>query len=131
MTSSVSVSERAARRIARILQGEPSGSMLRISVEGGGCSGFQYKFGFVTERQADDVVIAGEGATVLIDETSLQYMEGAELDYVDVVVGWPGMALYVATEVRNEGYISMLREECERFELELRKLVERLKDMER
>jgi iron-sulfur cluster assembly accessory protein len=87
MTSSVSVSERAARRIARILQSEPPGSMLRISVEGGGCSGFQYKFGFVTDRQDDDVVIAGEGATVLIDEMSLQYMGGAQLDYVEDLIG--------------------------------------------
>src|SRR4051794_34478166 len=87
MTNSVSVSERAARRISRILQSEPSGSMLRISVEGGGCSGFQYKFGFVTERQEDDVAIVGEGATVLIDEMSLQYMQGAELDYVEDLIG--------------------------------------------
>jgi len=87
MTSSVSVSDRAARRIAKILQGEPSGSMLRISVEGGGCSGFQYKFGFVTERQEDDVAIVGDGATVLIDEMSLQYMEGAQLDYVEDLIG--------------------------------------------
>ena len=87
MTHSVSVSERAARRIAKILQAEPVGSMLRISVEGGGCSGFQYKFTFDTERHGDDLAIAREGATVLIDEMSQQYMEGSELDYVEDLIG--------------------------------------------
>jgi iron-sulfur cluster assembly accessory protein len=87
MAIPVSVSERAARRIAKILQGEPSGSMLRISVEGGGCSGFQYKFGFDSERHDDDFAIVREGATVLIDEISLQYMDGAELDYVEDLIG--------------------------------------------
>jgi iron-sulfur cluster assembly accessory protein len=87
MTQTVSVSERAARRIAKILEGEPAGSMLRISVEGGGCSGFQYKFAFDTERHADDLTIAREGATVLIDEMSQHYMEGAELDYVEDLIG--------------------------------------------
>ena len=83
----VSVSERAARRIAHILGNEPAGSMLRISVEGGGCSGFQYKFGFDTNRHEDDVAIAKAGATVLIDEVSLQYMGDAELDYVEDLIG--------------------------------------------
>ena len=46
MAESVTISERAARRIGEILKDEPAGSMLRVSVEGGGCSGFQYKFGF-------------------------------------------------------------------------------------
>jgi len=83
----VSVSDRAASRIAKILGNEPAGSMLRISVEGGGCSGFQYKFGFDTQRQPDDIAIAKEGATVLIDEVSLQYMGDAELDYVEDLIG--------------------------------------------
>ena len=87
MTTPVSVSERAARRIAKILENEPVGSMLRISVEGGGCSGFQYKFVFETEKHADDLAIAKEGATVLVDEMSQQYMEGAELDYVEDLIG--------------------------------------------
>ena len=83
----VSVSDRAAHRIAKILGGEPAGSMLRISVEGGGCSGFQYKFGFDTQRQPDDIAIDKGGATVLIDEVSLQYMGDAELDYVEDLIG--------------------------------------------
>jgi iron-sulfur cluster assembly accessory protein len=86
-SSTVSVSERAARRIAKILESEPKGSMLRISVEGGGCSGFQYKFGFDTTRQADDIAIESAGATVLVDQVSLNYMGGAELDYVEDLIG--------------------------------------------
>ena len=84
---SLSVSERAARRIASILREEPSGSMLRISVEGGGCSGFQYKFSFETERLADDVAFERDGATVLVDAVSLVYMGGSELDYVEDLIG--------------------------------------------
>src|SRR6202162_1794562 len=87
MTTSVSMTERAARRIGEILKSEPAGSMLRVSVEGGGCSGFQYKFGFEQAKAPDDLVLAHEGATVLIDPMSVKYMAGAELDYVDDLIG--------------------------------------------
>jgi iron-sulfur cluster assembly accessory protein len=87
LNTAVSVSDRAATRIAGILKGEPAGSMLRVSVEGGGCSGFQYRFAFDTNRQPDDIVIEKAGATVLVDEVSLQYMGGAELDYVEDLIG--------------------------------------------
>ncbi len=83
----VTVTERAAARIARIMTSEPQGSMLRISVEGGGCSGFQYKFDFTTTRNDDDLVIEKGGATVLVDEISLPYMAGTELDWVDDLIG--------------------------------------------
>src|SRR5258708_38645040 len=85
--TSVSMTERAARRIGEILKSEPAGSMLRISVEGGGCSGFQYKFGFDQAKAADDLVLAQNGATVLIDPMSVQYMAGAQIDYVDDLIG--------------------------------------------
>jgi iron-sulfur cluster assembly accessory protein len=85
--TSVSMTERAARRIGEILKSEPVGSMLRISVEGGGCSGFQYKFGFEQAKAADDLVLAQNGATVLIDPLSVQYMAGAQIDYVDDLIG--------------------------------------------
>src|SRR5258708_23874185 len=85
--TSVSMTKRAARRIGEILKSEPAGSMLRISVEGGGCSGFQYKFGFEQAKAADDLVLAQNGATVLIDPLSVQYMAGAQLDYVDDLIG--------------------------------------------
>ena len=87
MTENVTMTERAARRIGEILRSEPAGSMLRVSVEGGGCSGFQYKFGFEQAKAADDLVLAGNGATVLIDPVSVKYMEGAEIDYVDDLIG--------------------------------------------
>jgi iron-sulfur cluster assembly accessory protein len=60
---------------------------LRVSVEGGGCSGFQYKFDLVDAREADDFVIERNGAVVVIDPVSLQYMDGAEIDFVDDLIG--------------------------------------------
>ncbi len=83
----VTVSDSAARRIAAILSKETAGSMLRVSVEGGGCSGLQYKYDVVTDREADDLVIEKSGATVLIDSVSLQYMDGSEIDFVDDLIG--------------------------------------------
>jgi len=61
--------------------------MLRVSVEGGGCSGFQYKFDMDNARAADDLVIQREGATVLIDQTSVGYLAGSEIDFVDDLIG--------------------------------------------
>jgi len=85
--ASITVSERAARRIGEILKTEPAGTMLRVSVEGGGCSGFQYKFDTETAKASDDLVIAREGATVLIDPVSQQYMAGSEIDFVEDLIG--------------------------------------------
>jgi iron-sulfur cluster assembly accessory protein len=87
MAVAVTVSERAARRIGEILKGEPEGAMLRVSVEGGGCSGFQYKFDLVGQSEPDDVVIEREGARVLIDPVSLEYLGGSEIDFVDDLIG--------------------------------------------
>jgi len=87
MTVSITVSERAARRIGDILKGEPSGTMLRVSVEGGGCSGFQYKFDMERAKAADDLVIDRDGAVVLIDPVSVNYMAGSEIDFVDSLIG--------------------------------------------
>jgi iron-sulfur cluster assembly accessory protein len=83
----VTVTERAARQITEILRREPLGTMLRVSVEGGGCSGFQYKFDTDYARAADDVVITRDGATVLIDPVSLGYLAGSEIDFVDDLIG--------------------------------------------
>jgi len=85
--TSVTMTERAARRIGEILKAEPAGAMLRVSVEGGGCSGFQYKFDFDTSKALDDLVLARDEATVVIDPVSVQYMAGAEIDYVDDLIG--------------------------------------------
>jgi iron-sulfur cluster assembly accessory protein len=86
-TQSVTLTARAAKRIGDILKREPQGAMLRVSVVGGGCSGFQYKFDFDQTQAADDLVLAREGAVVLIDPMSQQYMAGAEIDYVDDLIG--------------------------------------------
>lgn len=87
MISDVTMTERAARRIGEILKAEPMGSALRVSVEGGGCSGFQYKFDVDRSKATDDLAIERAGATVLIDAMSLQYMAGAEIDFVDDLIG--------------------------------------------
>lgn len=83
----VTVSARAAARIARILAKEPAGAMLRVAVNGGGCSGFQYDFSIATEKNPDDLVIEKDGVTVLIDETSLDFLRGSEIDFADELIG--------------------------------------------
>src|SRR5262249_21497359 len=87
MGASITVSERAARRIGDILKGEPRGTMLRVSIEGGGCSGFQYKFDMDRTRAADDLVISRDGAVILIDPVSVNHMAGSEIDFVDDLIG--------------------------------------------
>ena len=84
---SVSISDSAARRIGEILQKEPEGAMLRVSVEGGGCSGFQYKFDVDHDKAEDDLVIAREGAVVLVDPASVPFLAGSEVDFVDDLIG--------------------------------------------
>lgn len=85
--NSVTLSERAAGRIGEIGKEEACPPVLRISVEGGGCSGFQYQFDLAEGRNADDYVIEKNGATVLIDSVSLVYMIGSEIDFVDELIG--------------------------------------------
>lgn len=88
MTSpNVTVTERAAQRIAAIVAAETGKSMLRVSVEGGGCSGFQYQFDLVDSTAPDDVVIERAGARILIDPVSLEYLAGSEIDFVDELIG--------------------------------------------
>lgn len=87
LNAPVSLTDRAAKRISEIAAGDPSVPLLRVTVEGGGCSGFQYKFDLVSDRAADDFVIEKHGATLLIDPVSAQYMEGAEIDFVDELIG--------------------------------------------
>jgi len=87
MDTNITVSDRAARRIGEILKTEAPGTMLRVSVEGGGCSGFQYKFDMERSQADDDLVISRDGATVLIDPVSIGYMAGSEIDFVDDLIG--------------------------------------------
>ena len=83
----VTISSRAAKRIGEILAGEPKGTMLRISITGGGCSGFSYSFTFDDTRAGDDLFIESDKAKLLIDEVSLEYMRGAEVDFADDLIG--------------------------------------------
>ncbi|MDZ5697012.1 iron-sulfur cluster insertion protein ErpA [Chelativorans sp. M5D2P16] len=83
----VDLTEAAAKRIVQILKDEPGKMALRVSVEGGGCSGFSYKFDLVESRNDDDSIIEKDGATVLIDELSLVYMGGSVIDFVDDLIG--------------------------------------------
>ncbi|MFC3706067.1 HesB/IscA family protein [Devosia honganensis] len=84
----VTLSDRAAKRVARILAKEAPGTVLRVAVSGGGCSGFQYEYNLVQETPGDDDFVLQKGdATVLIDSLSLEFMGGAEIDFVDDLVG--------------------------------------------
>jgi len=84
---SITLSERAARRIAEILKAEAAPAVFRVSVEGGGCSGFQYRFDLVTETTQDDLLVERDGARVVVDPVSLGFVQGAELDFVDDLIG--------------------------------------------
>ena len=83
----VTLSDSAVKKIGEILKSEPDGAMLRVSVEGGGCSGFQYKFDIERAKAEDDLVLAREGAVVLIDPVSVNYMAGSQIDFVDDLIG--------------------------------------------
>ncbi|MFD1251914.1 MULTISPECIES: iron-sulfur cluster insertion protein ErpA [Devosia] len=84
----VTLSDRAAKRVARIVAKEAPGTVLRVSVAGGGCSGFQYEYNLVQETpNEDDLVLQKGEATVLIDSLSLEFMGGAEIDFVDDLIG--------------------------------------------
>jgi iron-sulfur cluster assembly accessory protein len=85
-SDSVSISASAARRLTKILKGDESAA-LRISVKGGGCSGFQYSFDIEKARAEDDLVVERDGATILVDPVSLEYMKGSEVDFVDDLMG--------------------------------------------
>ena len=85
--SPVTLSSSAAKRVAAIAAKLGKPAMLRLSVEGGGCSGFQYKFDVEREKAEDDLVIARNDATVLIDPVSVGFLAGSEIDYVDDLIG--------------------------------------------
>ncbi len=87
MTTDVTLSESAAKRIAQIVSAEAGKQALRVSVEGGGCSGFSYKFDLDGAATDDDLVISRGDAKVLIDSMSVVYMAGSEIDFVDNLLG--------------------------------------------
>ena len=82
------VTESAARRIAFLrAQESVADAFLRIAVSGGGCSGFQYGLSFDDQRNEDDAVFARDGVEVVIDEVSLELLKGAEIDFVEDLMG--------------------------------------------
>ena len=87
MNMPVTVSPRAAKRIAAILADEGGGTMLRLAVTGGGCSGFQYNFALDETRLDEDLFIEEGGARILIDPVSLDFLAGAEIDFTDGLIG--------------------------------------------
>ncbi len=86
-TADLALTASAARRIAEIAAGEASNKLFRVSVEGGGCSGFQYKFDMVGAPETDDFVVERDGARMVVDPVSLDYLKGSELDFVDDLMG--------------------------------------------
>ena len=87
MDSQVAVTERAARRIAEIVSGEPAPAMLRVSVEGGGCSGLSYTINFDEKTGPYDQVYDIEGVKVIVDAKSAIYLQGTQLDYQKDLMG--------------------------------------------
>lgn len=83
----VELTDAAAKRIVKILGEEPGKIGLRVSVEGGGCSGFSYQFDLADTRNEDDIAIEKDGAVVLIDDLSMVYMGGSVIDFVDDLIG--------------------------------------------
>jgi iron-sulfur cluster assembly protein len=71
----------------REAEGQPESAVLRVGVQGGGCSGFQYALGFDGPPQPGDAVAQVHGITVVVDRFSLPYLEGAGIDYVDGLMG--------------------------------------------
>ncbi|MBC6413017.1 MAG: iron-sulfur cluster insertion protein ErpA [Hyphomonadaceae bacterium] len=86
-TGDVTLSQSAADQIRAIISRHNTGPYLRVEVEGGGCSGFQYKFDFAESPNCDDVVVERDGARVLIDAMSLDFLTGSEIDYTRELIG--------------------------------------------
>jgi iron-sulfur cluster assembly accessory protein len=87
MNAPVTLSQSAAERIRAIATREGRPLMLRVAVEGGGCSGFQYQFDLVEAAEADDLKIERDGAAAVVDLTSLALLTGSEIDFVDELAG--------------------------------------------
>ena len=84
--ATIHISDSAAKRIAYLLGTEPKGSKLRVSILGGGCSGFQYHFDFDAKNMAeDDRLFEKDGASVVIDEISLDMLKDSTIDYVETL----------------------------------------------
>jgi iron-sulfur cluster assembly accessory protein len=87
MTTGFSVSDSAAAKIGHLIATEPGATLFRVAVNGGGCSGFQYEFGFATGPADDDIIIEKGPAKVAVDLVSLPFLDGAEIDWVEDLIG--------------------------------------------
>ena len=87
METTINITARAANRIREITAAEGRKLGLRILVNGGGCSGFQYEFAMANDRADDDIAFEKDGAIVLVDPVSLEYMAGSTVDFVDDLIG--------------------------------------------
>ncbi|GIK48647.1 MAG: iron-sulfur cluster assembly accessory protein [Hyphomonadaceae bacterium] len=85
--ASIALTAAAAGRIKTVVAGEPAGAGLRVAVEGGGCSGFQYEIKVAQAPSADDLVVERDGARLFVDPVSLPFLLGSELDWVDELIG--------------------------------------------
>ena len=83
--TNITLSDNAASKINELVSKEFEHKKLRISVNGGGCSGFQYQYDFVQDVNSDDIVLEKNGATVLIDTMSAEFMKDAVIDYVETL----------------------------------------------
>lgn len=77
----LSMTEAASRRIKSLVQSDPESPYLRVTVLGGGCSGFQYSFSLDDTRNDDDLALERDGATMLVDEMSISLLQGSEVDF--------------------------------------------------
>ncbi|MGJ8564883.1 MAG: iron-sulfur cluster insertion protein ErpA [Alphaproteobacteria bacterium] len=85
--TNVTLSASAAKQINVIMAKQGKQRYMRVAVEGGGCSGFQYKFDFADAPESDDIVLERDGARVLIDEMSVEFLAGSEIDYAHELIG--------------------------------------------
>lgn len=83
----ISLSPSAAARVAWIAERQGKPAILRLSVEGGGCSGFQYKFGLSDSSESDDVIVETDGVQLVVDAISLDLVRGSEVDFIDNLGG--------------------------------------------
>ena len=83
----VILADSAARRLAELSKAEGKALMLRVAVDGGGCSGFQYRLDLVEAAEPDDVRIENDGQTALIDDVSMPFLAGSEIQFVDELLG--------------------------------------------
>ena len=86
-TTDISLSPSAAQRVAAIAAKQAKPAILRLSVEGGGCSGFQYRFELAETVESDDSVAQTDGVTLVVDPVSIDLVRGSEVDFVESLGG--------------------------------------------